>query len=293
MATKPKLKKTNEKEEKPKPKGKVGRPKGRSTVWKDIYYVEIYRLARQGIANTVIAERLGISYDTLTKWTIRNATLKKAISIARSEKASNFQASFREYVYHRLSPELKEVWEEINECEESPSALARLEATFRDDKGDKLRQHLFLYALPDSNFNASEACRKLNIPKSKLNYWIQTDRGFADIVDEMHWHKGNFFEEGLIKAVRDGDTKAILFANKTFNKNRGYSEKLEVEHKGNINHNHVIDIETLDLPLKTKIEIMEAINKQRKQLEDKNNSVDKIIDVETIVDDWEDEDEDE
>lgn len=234
--------------------------------WDDTVYVEVYRLARSGCTDAKICKVLGISIPTWDRWRRQRPALRKAIALARDNKANNFQASFREYVYNRLSPDLQEVWDEINACEQEDAGIARIEALL-EDKGERARQHLFLYALVDSNFNPSEACRRINISTGTLRRWTQTDAGgFAAIMDEMHTHKGNFFEEGLVKAVRDGNTKAIIFANQTYNKDRGYSSKLEVEHKGQINHLHaIVSIDELDLPFEVKSTVLAAFRKHKQQ----------------------------
>lgn len=231
-------------------------------VWKDDYYVRAYTLARQGMPDRRIAGAIGVTSGTFKRWVEEHPALRRALKQARGEKARNFQASFREYVYRALTPELQEVWDDINACENEPSGIARIEALLAD-RGKRARQHLFLYALVDSNFNASEACRKISISRGTLDSWIASDPDFGRIIDEMHWHKGNLFEQSLIDLVKDGDTKAVIFANRTYNRGRGYNEKLEVEHSGVVNHVHTIEIDSLNLPLEVKTAVLQAVRNKR------------------------------
>lgn len=232
--------------------------------WDDDFYVTAYRLARQGMTNNDICAHLGVTKPTFIDWKRRRPALMNALKQARSDKATTFQASFRDYVYRRLSPELQELWDEINRCEKKGSGLERVEALL-ESKGKRARQHLFLYALVDCNFNSSEACRRVGIGTQTLRQWTHNEPEFRELMDEMHWHKGNLFEEGLIKLVREGDTKAIVFANERYNRDRGYGNKVEVNHSGMISHNHMIDLEGLELEPEVKLKLLEAVRKQKQK----------------------------
>lgn len=234
--------------------------------WSDSFYVAAYRLARQGLSDTAIAKTIGVLPLTLAGWKSRNPAFKEAFDIGRDDKKDSFQSSFRDYVYGHLPPRLRKIWHKINKCEMGHSGIDRVEALLAGE-GKQTRQHLFLYAFVDSNFNASEACRRIGISAKTLQVWTRLDPEFAELMDEMHWHKGNFFEEGLIKLVKDGDTRATLFANERFNRNRGYGNKVEVNHSGQVNHlhAHMIDLETLDLPVEAKTLILEAVRKKKSQ----------------------------
>ena len=130
-----------------------------------------------------------------------------------------------------------------------------------DNAGKRARQHLFLYALTASNFNASEACRKVNISRKTFENWVTTEPEFGQLIDEMHWHKKNFFESALVGLIRSGDSSATIFANRTLNRDRGYNEKFELEVKGQVNHAHahIVQIDDLNLPIKVRRLILEAM----------------------------------
>lgn len=232
--------------------------------WNDDFYVTAYKLARQGMTNNDIMSFIGVTKPTFIDWVRRRPALNKALEQGRSDKDANFQASFRDYVYQRLSPDLKELWEEINRCERKDSGFERVEGLL-EAKGDRARQHLFLYALVHCNFNPSEACKKIGISTTKLKKWTHNEPEFRELLDEMHWHKGNFFEEGLVKLVREGDTKAIVFANERYNRDRGYGNKVEVKHSGSVNHTHMIDVDALELDPETKLKLLEAVRLQKQK----------------------------
>lgn len=252
---------------KAKPKknaAKCDEPRETMYKWSDDFYVLAYRLAKQGLPDYAIAQQLGVTHQHLLRWLKRKPSLANALAAARDVNSSSFQAEFRDYVYARLPDNLKEIWDELNRCERKGSGVARLEALL-EKNGKRARQHLFMYALVNCNFNPSEACRRVNVSKQVLDGWIKNDPDFSELMDQIQWHKGNFFEEGLVKLVREGDTKAIVFANERFNKSRGYGNKVEVNHSGQVNHlhAHMIDLEGLELPSEIKMQILEAVRKQR------------------------------
>jgi hypothetical protein len=118
---------------------------------------------------------------------------------------------------------------------------------------------LFLFALVEGNWNPSAACGKVGISKQTLETWCRTDNGFADLMDEIVWHKKNWAESALMQLVDRGDSPATVFVNKTLNADRGYNVKQTVEHTGVVNHEHVvISVEELDLPLEIKRLVLEA-----------------------------------
>lgn len=69
--------------------------------------------------------------------------------------------------------------------------------------------------------------------------------------------------------VKQGDSAATIFASRTLNRDRGYDPKLTVEHTGQVQHSHVLSLETIipQLSPKAQREILAAIEKaEAKQL---------------------------
>lgn len=224
--------------------------KGPRTKWRDEFYVAAYRYARSGMTDGQIADALGVSAETVKGWKADNPAFRDAIGQARGDGPDG-QATFRDYVYAQLKPELRDIWDRIDYCEDSAEGWRRADAIL-ERSGKTARQHLFLYALVHCSFNPSDACRKLHISRDTLNHWRDNDPEFTQLLDEIHWHKGNFFEAALVDRVMDGDVPSTLFANKTFNADRGYGERVEHKHE---HHHHglrnlkpVIRLEELDLP---------------------------------------------
>ena len=236
-------------------------------VWTNRNYVVAYEYARAGLNESQLADAMGVNRLTLRKWRADDPDFHDAILRGRSfrERTTGATISFHEYVFNRLPPDLKELWEEIAECETAPNGLLRMEAMFAE-QGIRVRQHLFLYALTSTNFNASEACRRVGISKSTLDDWVRRDPKFAELMDEIHWHKGNFFEDKLITLVNAYEPTAVIMANKTFNKDRGYGQTVEVKHSGHVNHAHaVVTVGELQLPLGVRQAILVAMRDHQQQ----------------------------
>lgn len=228
--------------------------KTKKTKWKPIYLVQIYRMVKLGITDVDICKGLKISRQCLWTWREEKPELQEAISIAKKEMAES--ESLPAWIYARLTPELKKLWKKIREYEKEAggTGIAKIELMLQDG-GKRVRQQLFLYALCESRFSPSHAMRKVNITKRELDYWLKNDVEFAELVEEIQWHKGNFFEEALVMLVREGNPAAVLFANKTFNRDRGYANKTEVD----VNVNGTVMHGVLDLS-----EIMESLSDSAK-----------------------------
>jgi len=211
--------------------------------------LDIYALAKAGHSNMRIAELLDVSWNTFRKWMKRKHVME---ALERGRKLDEEANNFKEYIYKQLDPELRYLWEEIMECEKAKSPVGRLEAKL-EGLGRVGQQNLFIHALVHSAFNLSTALRLCHVSKRKLERWIKEDRRFAELIDEIDWHKKNFFEGALMLLVKKGHPGAVMFANRTINSDRGYSIKNVVEKNVNITggtkNTTTVKIDDLDLPL--------------------------------------------
>jgi hypothetical protein len=238
--------------------------------WNEGFILKAYKCAKSGLKGVPLAQALGISWMTFRKWKNRHPYFKEAIEQARKEAgAENTTGKFLEYIYEQLPDELKPVWERIQACEKAGSGHERVEAALQRG-GLYMRMHLFFHAYVHYNFNISQACKSVNISLDTFRGWTQRFPQFAQLMDQFHEHKKNFYESKLVELVRDGDPSATIFVNKTINRDRGYNEKVELTVSGSVEHNHnFIDLDGLDLSLEVRKQILEAVRKkeQRKQLQ--------------------------
>jgi len=232
------------------------------SVWKDENYILAYELAKSGMSEIKMAQSLGVSTVTLRKWKSEKPALKFAIDRAKSDQTPMATAqNFHEYIYQKLPQELRSIWHEIQDVEHKENAIERTEALLKG-AGKRGRQHLFLHALVTSNFNVSRACSMMNMSRKTFENWVTHEPEFGELMNEIHEHKKNFFEAALVGLVAGGDSSATIFVNKTFNKDRGYNDKIELSVEGAVTHEHIhahISVDELNLSIETKREILKAI----------------------------------
>lgn len=241
-----------------------------ASTWKDEYYVTIYELVRQGMTMAQIAGVLGVSDFCLKNWYKKKPALKEAVNRARSSSPSSIRdrsgetgtgEKFFEYVYRRLPPELRELWNELCEAERADNPEIAVEALL-ENQGERTLQHLWIHALVAGNFNVSEACRRVNVTQKQVDQWKKEDTRFLELVEQVITMKKDYAEGCLFDLLRAGDAGATIFVNRTLNRDRGYDPKVTVVHEGSVLHQHV-DVSALPLDLETKRKMLEAIRNSR------------------------------
>jgi len=235
------------------PKVKDKRNSSRRPKWRDINYVLIYRMLKAKLTDIEIAKSLGCSRVMYWKWHKSKPVIRKIYRMVEREQKRH--ESLAGWVYDQLSPELKRVWREVRDTwKDRRNGSARLELLFAEH-GKVARQHLLFHALVHSNFNITQAMKKLNVSKAMLDEWRETDRDFGELLEQIEWHKGNFFEGELVDLVKRGHPGATIFVNKTYNRNRGYGSRTTLD----VNM-HGGDSKALDL-----LEISEFMTEAGKQ----------------------------
>lgn len=212
-----------------------------------------------------IAAVLDTQTPTLLKWLEKFPELKLARKMAEEKRSQT--SSLGAYVYQHLSEEAKKTWDQIMFWKESECAEAKVRRLL-GGKPTKFRQELFLHALVNFGFNLSEACRYTDTSRQTLERWRSYDLEFQQMVEEIEWHKKNFLEHALLDLVAIRNPAAVIYANRTKNKDRGYNEKIEIEHTGSIGLGFTI--EQLNLPIETRKQILAAVREKQeeKQQED-------------------------
>ncbi len=205
---------------------------------------------------TKIASALGTTFKTLQDWMEKYPDLKKARDLAISRRVT--ENTLAGYIYKHLTPEAQKVWDEIEFWDEDGSATTRI-AEILSGRPTKLRQEIFIHALISKSFNLSEACRIACVSRQTVESWRKTDLQFAQLVEEIQFHKKNFFESSLIDLVAAGNPGAVMFVNRTVNSDRGYGEKMQVNHDVDVS----FQIEDLGLDRDTKRKILDAMRAKR------------------------------
>lgn len=225
--------------------------------WRDSYYVKAYELAGQGMSDTKIANTLDVPTRTFQHWKQTKVALRNALRRAR--RSSSKSKTFQDYVFGRLPPRLQELWGHVKELNRRKD-VAALEQMLQD-AGEKARQELFVYALTRFHFNPTKAGKLVCVGAKKFKEWC-LDPEFAELVQEVEWHKLNFFEDAVIDAVQRGDRGMVRFVAETRLQERGYGKTLNVKHDhgGTVEHVHTsVPLDELDLPLAQRRAILEAL----------------------------------
>lgn len=258
--------------------------RAKTVKWNDEFYVTVYRLAKEGYSDARIAAALGVTTQRLRGWASEKPALAKGMEEARAAKED--AEGFRRYVFGKLSPELQDLWNRILKNEEDPfddpkDARKKQRARRCLDEEVRLspqaeRQQLYLYALVNGNFTRSEACRKVGLTPSCVWLWEQKDRTFKELVKQVEEAKKDFYESALVRLVRQGETNAVIFANRTYNRDRGYNDKVEVNVTGTVTH----EVDQLNLSLEVRKQILLAMRqKEAPALEDRSDVIEAQYEV--------------
>lgn len=243
--------------------------------WKNDFYFEAYRLARDGMTDGQIAKVFRVSADTFGKWLKKRPSLANALSEAR-RKDTKPAEEFRNYIHGRLPPRAQRLWDELEAAErqvleggprEQRESMVELIST----QGKRMRQQLFVHALVCTNFVISQACRRVGVSVTEVKSWMSNDDAFAELVRGVHQCKKDFFESALMDLIHKREPSAVIFVNKTVNKDRGYGEPKDDEPK-RVLHEHRIVLD--DMPVEAKRAALEAVRRNRPRLEDNRQTTD-------------------
>ena len=236
---------------------------GKMIKWTDDYIWQAYIHARTGISDHRLSGVLGLTDKTLTSMRKRKPALENAINAARTamgaiQSGVGAVETFQGYVYGRLAGPMQKLWDDIQWVNDSTNTQEELESLF-EGHPDRVRQHMFFQAFIHCNFNTSAALRCIGTGMNVYRKWRETDERFVELVKEFHEHKKDFFEGALCNLVAAHNAPAVIFANKTINRDRGYGEKLEVEHTGQVSQDITLNMNELDLSIEVRREILKAI----------------------------------
>jgi len=103
-------------------------------------------------------------------------------------------------------------------------------------------QSMFLKTYLESLGNISEACKEIEINRATYYKWMREDeefkQRFSDITDAFD----DRIETTIRQMATSGDKDLLKFWASRKLKNRGFTEKTEVEHTGEVNNQITINI---------------------------------------------------
>jgi len=212
-----------------------------------------------------VAKALDRNHQVLRKQIKADPELQLAKTLAdQNRKMPGDGLELKDYILERLSPDARKVWEDIQFWEDNTGKIDAI----LNGKSKRIKQELFIHALVSTCFDVSASCKMVGVSRNSLEMW-KHDIDFRQMLDDVQWHRKNFFESALLDLVQLRNPAAVMFVNRTQNRDRGYGEKIEVDHTGIAGTG--IDIDELDLDLDTRKKILEAV--RRKAAADKAKPV--------------------
>ena len=102
------------------------------------------------------------------------------------------------------------------------------------NKSGHIKKKAIIASLEQTLGVVTTACTKADIPRSTFYKWYNEDEEFKKEVDEIQNITLDFAESQLFKQIKENNTTATIFYLKTKGKNRGYIERQEIQHSGEI-----------------------------------------------------------
>lgn len=250
--------------------------------WKDELYVEVHKLARSGKSDQEICQIIGVGRGVYDRWRKERPAFQKALDDGRNLEEK--KQEMVERLYNRMPHDLQDVWDRVMACEpeekDSDKEVIRDKRRLRikiDEEISRLqtrsKQRLFLFAFHATDYSRSEACRLIGVDPSVVKGWL-ADKSFAELMAQMEEGKKDLYESALVSLVKQGEPSAVVFANKTLNRDRGYNDKVDSNVTVNVSHS----VDDLGLSLEDRKRLLEAIRakNETKLLESK------VIDAEFV-----------
>jgi len=102
---------------------------------------------------------------------------------------------------------------------------------FRD-----ITKEAFIIAYKENFGNITISCEAAGVSRASYNVWLKNDAEFSRKLAEIEPEEImlDFGEQKLMERIARGDTLATMFLLKTKGKRRGYIEKQEVAHEGDV-----------------------------------------------------------
>lgn len=104
----------------------------------------------------------------------------------------------------------------------------------KGNKSTQLKKQAILQALEQTLGVVTSACQKVGVGRKTFYEWLHDDEEFKTEVQDLEGVTLDFAESKLYQQIKEGNTTATIFYLKTKGKNRGYIERQEIQHSGEI-----------------------------------------------------------
>ena len=95
------------------------------------------------------------------------------------------------------------------------------------------KKELMYQAMQDQLGIVTAAVKQVGIDRTTHYAWLKKDDNYKEWIEEAEMQLKDFGENALLKLMKEGNPAAVIFFNKTKNKDRGYLETKELDLKDN------------------------------------------------------------
>jgi len=239
------------------------------------FLLTLYDCLLRGMKLGALSATLDVPQDTLNWWRKNREDVKTVYEVAEARKQR--VADFNEFMLGKLSKPARKMWNRVEwylEADEN-----EVPDVMNGDLANELRQEIFLHAMLSTNWNTSKSARLAGVTRDTVERWKE-QVNFKMAMKELQEAKKDYFETALMRLVDEGYPGAIVFANRTQNADRGYNEKMQVEHTGTIHH-AALNLDDLELDFETRRKILDAVRRKR-ELEPKRLTSGEVTDAEIV-----------
>lgn len=102
----------------------------------------------------------------------------------------------------------------------------------REEKTEKNKE-LLLLAMEKHLGIVSAACNDVGLSRETYYKYYNNDKNFKDKIDALNEYTLDFVEAQLLKQIKSGSERSILFYMRYKGKKRGYTDSLDITTGGN------------------------------------------------------------
>jgi hypothetical protein len=97
-----------------------------------------------------------------------------------------------------------------------------------------IKKQAMIKALEDALGVVTTAARKVGIDRTTHYQWLKDDEDYRAAIDSIQDIALDFAESQLHKQIQNGEVSSTIFYLKTKGKKRGYVERQEFQHEGQV-----------------------------------------------------------
>jgi hypothetical protein len=121
----------------------------------------------------------------------------------------------------------------------------KISKTMQEFNQTSLRKKAMIGAMKSQLGIVTKAAKIVGIERRTFYRWYEEDEDFKAAIDDIENIALDYVEGKLYELIQEKNVTAVIFHLKCRGKKRGYSEKSQVEHSGEIDINANVDVTKL------------------------------------------------